>query len=141
MKNKEAKGKTETDYNIASTASLADSTSSVPTILDTYSEICAEVIQNYFPKYFLGEPMNPACENCQDSSISSDDEQNDEIKEPLTWFVRRAVSDWLIDGLLWMIKPKYIPLIRCEIKKKISDPGIFSIAVLKNGKGSPKIST
>ena len=80
MKNKEAKGKTETDYNIASTASLADSTSSVPTILDTYSDeeilcsICAEVIQNYFPKYFLGEPMNPACENCQDSSISSDDE-------------------------------------------------------------------
>ena len=88
---KKKNDKHETDYTyLASTASLADSTSSVPAILDTSSEaeivcsICAEVIENYVPKYFLGEPINPACENCQDSSISSDDEQNYEIKEPFT---------------------------------------------------------
>ena len=39
---------------------------------DIYCTICAEPISDYVPKYFLGTEMNPACERCQDSSISSD---------------------------------------------------------------------
>ena len=39
---------------------------------EIYCTICAEPISDYVPKYFLGTEMNPACERCQDSSISSD---------------------------------------------------------------------
>ena len=43
---------------------------------EIWCTICANVITNDLPKYFLGEIINPACENCQDSSTSSDDEKN-----------------------------------------------------------------
>ena len=47
---------------------------------EIWCTICADVITNYLPKYFLGEIIIPACGNCQDTSISSD--ENNE--EPIT---------------------------------------------------------
>jgi hypothetical protein len=43
--------------------------------------ICAETIHEYVPKFFYGTEINPACDGCQDSSFSSDQDQNfdDEI--------------------------------------------------------------
>ena len=49
----------------------------------TVCTICAEPIDCYIPKYFLGLEINPACQDCQDSSLSSDLEDYDE-DEPFT---------------------------------------------------------
>ena len=49
----------------------------------TVCTICAEPIDCYIPKYFLGVEINPACQDCQDSSLSSDLEDYDE-DEPFT---------------------------------------------------------
>ena len=37
--------------------------------VETLCAICAKLIENYVPKYFSNIQLNPACENCQDSSI------------------------------------------------------------------------
>ena len=42
--------------------------------------ICAEPIQNYVPKLFYGEPMNPACDNCDDESIDSNNTSEVKVK-------------------------------------------------------------
>jgi hypothetical protein len=42
--------------------------------METLCSICAEVITNYTPRYFLDEKYNPACDSCQDSSFTSDDD-------------------------------------------------------------------
>ena len=49
----------------------------------TLCTICAEPIDCYIPKYFLGLEINPACQDCQDPSLSSDLEDYDE-DEPFT---------------------------------------------------------
>ena len=50
----------------------------------TVCTICAEPINYYVPKYFLGIEINPACQNCQDSSLSSDFDEDFEAEEPFT---------------------------------------------------------
>ena len=53
--------------------------------------LCGIIIQDYKPKFFLGEEINPACENCDDTvssdgcSVASDGEKTDnEISSALS---------------------------------------------------------
>ena len=84
----EDEDKHEKHANLAFTATTTGSAFSVQPNSNSTSEveiectICAESIVDYIPKYFLGEEINPACEDCQDSSISSKEDQN--FEEPLT---------------------------------------------------------
>ena len=38
---------------------------------DVLCTICAETIENFVPKFFCGEQINPACQECDDGSIES----------------------------------------------------------------------
>ena len=37
--------------------------------------ICGEAMGKHIPKLFLGEEINPVCENCTDSSFEPDNEE------------------------------------------------------------------
>ena len=50
----------------------------------TFCTICAELISDYTPKFFLGTEMNAACDECQDSSESDLENYNDASEEPFT---------------------------------------------------------
>ena len=76
----------------ASTVVSSTLTSNKSPTSDTPCYICAEPITNYFPKTFLGNELNPACETCYDESDHdekdmepysqlSNSESNDKISE------------------------------------------------------------
>ena len=47
------------------------------TEVETACTICAEHMPNYLPKYFSNIEINPACENCRGSSVSSVSSSNE----------------------------------------------------------------
>jgi myosin heavy subunit len=92
----ELTNKTEVDENsdatlaftaLSSTGSMSflkPNLCTTPQEVEVFCTICAELISDYVPKYFLGSELNPACYNCQDSSISPEAEQTYETDEPFT---------------------------------------------------------
>ena len=50
----------------------------------TFCTICAELISDYTPKFFLGTEMNAACDDCQDTSESDSENDNEASEEPFT---------------------------------------------------------
>ena len=72
--------------NSTDTTSLQTNTTKPP-ILEVeedkiVSTICAEPISKYIPKFFLGEEINPACDDCKDSSIDSEVDTENETFGP-----------------------------------------------------------
>ena len=71
---------------------------------ETLCSFCAASLANYIPEYFLGEPFNPACENCRDKDSSWKANENIEEfysvdSDPtciyLTFMPPSMVSHWL----------------------------------------------
>jgi len=88
QKKREASENMNENENASNTVpALCSSTLSVPARAspedETLCTICAEIIHNYVPKMFHGIEINAACDVCQDSSISSDDadENSEEIDD------------------------------------------------------------
>ena len=67
--------RTSPHINIVPDTASFQSASTKPQILEENKivcTICAEPISNYIPKLFLGEEINSACDDCQDSSTDSE---------------------------------------------------------------------
>ena len=74
----------------ANTTSATTAVSAHDTSIDTITPatedeiictICAKPIRPvYIPRFFLGEEINPACDECKDSSVDDEDElENDDL--------------------------------------------------------------
>ena len=60
------------------------SISSEPLETGTFCTICAELISDYTPKFFLGIEINAACDECQDSSETDSENDREASDEPFT---------------------------------------------------------
>ena len=98
------------------TSSPTLSMSSLPSP-ETFCTICAEQISNYNPKYFNGIEINPACKNCQDSSISeeSSSEVNEETPTGNTMETPKK-------------EPETLPAPNAEVLEDVSQDDIISTA-------------
>ena len=59
---------------------------------ETLCSICAHPIVNYIPKYFLAQRYSPTCENCDDDSKISVDE-NSLSEKNMETFANRPITE------------------------------------------------